>query len=135
MFIIKNKNGKKVKDQENLYFGFTCDSRMDYFAVTYESLHGKRGSIDDIVYGIHDRRGGGVCELKMVWYLIGEEKCPRLEVFSDYFDEITKDWHEEIFRQIQLLGKKTFTPEEFSIILINLGFEDMSDIKLETEKE
>jgi hypothetical protein len=33
-------------------------------------------------------------------------------------------------RHIGLPEKRVFTPEEFSRILIKLGFEDMSDIKL-----
>ena len=128
------QNSIKKNDKNHFYYAFTCDRRMDYYPHIYENTHVKNGSVDTVFYGVHDRRGGAVCEMRMTWYLLGGKECPRLEVFSDHFDEFTNAWHIELMKQIQLLEKKEFTAEEFSRILIALGFEDESDIKLEEIK-
>jgi len=130
MIDFKDTKNEKGKNHERLFFTFTCDSRMNYYTHIYESIHVKNGSTDKIIYGIDDRQGGCVCEMLMVWYVVDGRKVPRLEVFSNYFDEFTKEWHIKIMHHIGMSENKDFTPEEFSRILIKLGFEDMSDTKL-----
>jgi len=130
MIVFKNTKSEKSNNQDHLVFAFICDSRMNYYTHEYKSFHIKNGSTDKIIYGINDRQGGCVCEMIMVWYEVDGKKAPRLEVFSDYFDEFTKEWHIEIMRHVGMLNKKEFTPDDFLKILIKLGFEDMSDTKL-----
>ena len=119
-----------INNQRNLYYAFTCDKRMNYYQHIYETSHVKNGSVDSIYYGIHDRCGGCVCEMRMTWYLLDDKEYPRLEVFSESFDELSKEWHLDLLRHIKFLGKKDFTASEFSRMLISLGFEDESDVKL-----
>lgn len=118
------------KDNEFRFFGFSCDSRMEYFTDEYKTNYRKSGYVDRVFFGIHDRRGGTRFEMSMVWYDLDDKPTPKFEVFSEAMAEVTKPWHKKMMKKVVDLGNQYFTSDEFSRVLISLGFEDMSDYKL-----
>ena len=114
-----------VKDfqPENWYWGFTCFSRQNYRDCI------RREFEDEIIYGIYSLEGGGMAEMTMIWEKIGVDE-PCLRSFSESFVLMMSPTHKQIFAKIRKLNNERFSPEEFSKLLISLGFQDDSDFPL-----
>jgi len=106
--------------------GFTCFSRQDYF----ESNHVfEKDIVDRIMIGNYAENGCGCeYEMTMVWVKLDDASTPRLCVFNDAF--IAFKEHAKLFDELPRLNDVNFSPDEFSWLLIKLGYKDFSDTKL-----
>ena len=105
---------------------FICDSRQNY----YEAVHKYEPDIADrVMFGNFDAGGEGCeYELSIKWIVLSQYEArvaPRLEVFHDAFKALTE--HSELFRKLASLHRKDFTPDDFSRLLLGLGYKDLSD--------
>ena len=108
--------------KQNAFYGFTCDSRQNYFS-TLQDINKKSGITNQIIFGIFYPEGGCGAEMGMRWHLLDNEEVPRLEVFSDAFKMLKQDKFHQIINDLD----ETLTPETFSKLLIKHGFKDVSD--------
>ena len=111
-------------DWDDLYWGFTCYSRQNYAKKGVEAFD------DEIMYGVLARSGGCLMEMQMLWDKLAGDSVPRLKVFSDALPMLNCPTHKKLISRLAALEKKLFTSEEFSRLLLSLGFEDDSDNKL-----
>jgi hypothetical protein len=87
---------------------------------------------DSIYFGNFSADGEGCeYELSMEWLVLCDDRppSPRLGIFNDAFKAI--DEHVELFKELSLNHNNNFTPDEFSEMLLRLGYKDFSDKKLE----
>jgi hypothetical protein len=107
---------------------FICFSRQEY---------GKTPGIlpdlvrDKVMFGNFDEAGNGTeYELSMDWIDLqdGKPAAPQLCMFNDAFIAIKE--HAQLFKELVLLHDIDFTPDEFSRLLLRLGYKDLSDIQL-----
>lgn len=103
---------------KNLYWGFICSSRQDY-------VGNAKGVEDNVIYGIYDREGGCFMEIRMIWDSIGV----RMHIYDDAFALAASPMNQRLWQKLLTLGHD-FTSESFSKLLIQLGFQDDSDILL-----
>jgi hypothetical protein len=111
------------------YNGFSCLSRQDYGADYIEKITKPKNYINEILFGIYDKNGGCKSEAAVRWIITDKQSLPRFEIFIDGY---------KIFHYLVGLSAfndfiedfSIFTPEEFSRLLIKLGFVDLSDEKL-----
>lgn len=107
----------------DLYWGFTCFSRENYRdEVEHEFA-------DEISYGVYSHQGGCMAELRMAWENL-DEIVPNLRSFSESFFLLTSPTHRKIFEGIYEMNNESFSPEDFSRLLVSLGFQDDSDYLL-----
>ena len=109
---------------DTLYWGFSCFSRQDYSDVV------KIPSIDEVTYGVYSTDGGTFAEMTMCWEDLRVELAPCLQVFSDACLLLGSTTHQKLVKNLQAEMLQTFTPDEFSKLLIKIGFHDGSDRKL-----
>lgn len=114
----------KGHDWDDLYWGFTCHSRQNY------AKKGVQDFDDEIMYGIFARSGGCLMEMQMLWDKLAGDSVPRLRVFSDALAMLDCPTHKKLISRLAGSEKKLFTPDEFSRLLLSLGFEDDSDNQL-----
>lgn len=107
-------------DWNDLYWGFTCYSRQNYAKKGVEKFD------DEIMYGVFARSGGCLMEIQMDWNNLAGNSVPSLKVFSEAFPLLDCPTHKKIISRLAGLKKELFTPEEFSRLLLSLGFEDDS---------
>ena len=122
-----------MKVKENPYYGFTCFSRQNY-AQTIK-LYGDEN--DSVEFGIYVRNDGCIAEMSMSWSTLQGKEVPKLAAFDDAFLLLVDPKIQDMFRLLQGYAddKKELTPEAFSRLLLYLGFEDESDIKLDPKPE
>lgn len=109
---------------EKWYWGFSCFSRENY------KNHICHEFEDQIIYGIYSYDGGCMAEMTMTWGNL-RVKEPYLRCFSESFFLIMSPMHKNIFAHIRKWNKEWFSAEDFSKLLISLGFQDDSDFPLE----
>ncbi|MFR0985247.1 MAG: hypothetical protein ACLSFZ_00575 [Frisingicoccus sp.] len=109
---------------EDMYWGFTCFSRQNYTGTL------PRGVVDDVVYGIYFYEGGALAEMAKYWYQLPGEAAPCLEVFSDAFLLLESPLQKRIMVELRKKYSENFTSEDFSKLLIRMGFRDDSDRKI-----
>lgn len=115
---------KKNFEKTDLYWGFTCFSRQNY---RDEVPH---KSEDEIIYGVYSHQGGCMAELCMTWERF-DMTVPYLRSFSESFPLLTSPTHRKIFEGIHKLNDEYFSPDDFSRLLLSLGFQDNSDYLLD----
>lgn len=142
MFLNGEKEGVSIsscwrnnadKEEESYIKGFTCLSRMEYGDICLSNSRRSPEYIDQIMYGLYLESDGCKAEMAMRWYDIKGELMPCMEVFSDAFI-LMQDTSQEVLNAIHRFGKLNFTPDEFSRLLLQLGYTDMSDQKLKQTK-
>lgn len=111
-------------DWDDLYWGFTCYSRQNY------AKKGVQDFDDEIIYGVFARSGGCLMEMQMLWDRLAGNSVPRLKVYSDALTMLDCPTHKKLISRLASLEKKLFTPDEFSRLLLSIGFEDNSDNQL-----
>ena len=109
---------------DTLYWGFFCFSRQDYSDVV------KIPSMDEVTYGVYSTEGGTFAEMTMYWEYLQGELAPCLRVFPDAFLLLGSPTHQKLVKNLQTEMLQTFPPDEFSKLLIKMGFRDGSDRKL-----
>ena len=115
------------------YHGFTCFSRQEYYSILRKKEL-RKGIEDKIRFGIYHRKGGCDAEMCMTWNRLKQNIVfPKLEVFSDAFGLFLHTTFDDVFKELSKQNNQDITPDEFSRVLIQLGFEDMSDNPLECE--
>lgn len=115
-------------EAKDWYWGFTCFSRQSYWNVM------EREFVDEIIYGVYSYQGGCMAELRMAWKKL-DDVVPYLRSFSESFPLITSPMHRKIFQGIYRLDNKRFSPDDFSRLLISLGFQDDSNYLLDDRKD
>lgn len=108
---------------DDLYWGFSCFSRQNFKKPALIKTE------DDVIYGVYSNEGGTLAEMTMQWQWIQGEVVPCLEVFSDAFFLLESPMHKRIMKRLLKFQKQyheLFTPDEFSRLLIGLGFQDNS---------
>jgi len=106
---------------------FVCLSRQNYYETTRQI---EKGIADIITFGNFAADGEGIeYELSMEWHILRDEKhpSPRLCMFNDAFKAIEE--HAELLKELMQYHKIYFSPDQFSEILLRLGYKDMSDKK------
>lgn len=113
------------------FYGFTCQSRQDYSV--YLAVSNKKERITDrIMFGIYTPEGGCEAEMGMVWHKLRDDLVfPRIEIFSDAFGRLKQDTFIQLIHDLSYIPNPEMTPEDFSNMLVGLGFKDMSDNPLE----
>lgn len=76
-----------------------------------------------IYYGISFRSGGGLAEMSMHW----EDQYPYLNTYMDAAILLSSPTHRKLAEALMKYKKAGPTREQFSKLLISLGFEDNSD--------
>ncbi len=109
-------------DQSCFSKAFFCFSRQDYYGITPLPPQ----TIDMVIFGNFSAKGLGYeYEIMMEWIELGGRISPRLCMFSESFRALTE--HAELFKELVSLHDTDFTPEEFSKLLLRLGYRDYSD--------
>jgi len=106
--------------------GFTCFSRQDYYP-QLKDLHLDFNEHDSVLLGLYYDGGGCKAEMSMTWEVLQNEPEPRLKIFSDAFCLFGEKAFRELFSELERLEDPHITPDEFSKLLIRLGFRDLSD--------
>lgn len=109
----------EISNSHDLYWGFTCLSRQNY---TNEVR--KEGE-DEILYGIYNQDRGTLAEIRITWDKVRVHVC----IPAEAFPLMISPTHEKVMERLLELGD-VFTPEAFSEVLKEMGFEDNSDIEL-----
>lgn len=109
-------------DWGQLFWGFTCCSRMKYAGdVPLES---------EINLGIQAPEGGFLCELTIRWYPLHNRMAPRLTAFSEAWPLICTPTIQTVLDLVSRLENPYMTPDEMSMLLTVCGFIDRSDLPL-----
>jgi hypothetical protein len=115
-------------EKQEFVKGFTCWSRED----NYDKTRHYEKNIEDLIdFGsIVSNEDGHDYWMTMQWLILPDNKpaAPRLCIFNDAFKGIAE--HSELFKELVSLHNVDFTPQQFSELLLRLGYEDNSDRKL-----
>lgn len=109
---------------DDLYWGFTQFSRENYTNAV--NLDAK----DEVIYGIYSTDGSVLAEMAMRWYRINNENVPRIECFLDAFLLLKSPMLQILFEKLQNVPEN-LSPEDFSRLLLSMGFCDKSDKSLD----
>ena len=105
---------------------FTCFSRQDY-SENPNTL--PNGVTDKVMFGTFSADGCGCAyECSMEWVSLADGAVPHLGIFNDAF--VAFQEHQQLFTALTTLHRKSFTSDDFSRLLISLGYRDLSDNKL-----
>jgi len=108
------------------FLGFTCFSRQDYYP-QLRDLHLQINEQDSITFGLYYDNGSCKSEMSMAWEILQGEPTPCLRIFSDAFCLLGETAFQELFAKLSNLNDSHITSDEFSRLLISLGFRDISD--------
>ena len=118
------KNEKKKERAP--FLGFTCFSRQDYYP-QLKDLHLSLKEQDGVLFGLYYDDEGCKAEMSMTWEVLQNEPVPCLKIFPDAFCLLGEDAFRKLFSKLNSLEDPQITPDQFSNLLITLGFRDMSD--------
>ncbi len=110
---------EKTEPTENLYYGFTHFSRMDY----RDNPHSEW--VDQITFGLYVRGDGCVSEASVCWENLSGKLCPNFRIFDDGIKAAFSPRFLAVVDRLR--DAENFTPEQLSEVLIAQGFEDCSD--------
>ena len=116
---------KQKKDdlEDGYYYGFTHFTRMDYKDIPHPDF------VDQVTFGVYARAGGCLSEASVLWTPLGGRLVPYFQIFEDGITAAFSARFLKVVDEVRSMGD--FTPEQLSRMLIEQGYEDDSDTRLQ----
>jgi hypothetical protein len=81
----------------------------------------------EIMFGMYAYGGGTTGEMAMRWLPLDNKMIPRLEIFNDSWDALNT--FQDLLIKLAERDGDNITEDEFAIILLECGFEDLTKYK------
>lgn len=108
---------------DEYYYGFTHFNRMDYKDIPHSDF------VDQVTFGVYARTGGCLSEASVSWTPLGGRMIPCFQIFEDGITAAFSAKFQKVVDELRSMGD--FTPEQLSAVLIEQGYEDDSDTRLQ----